>query len=76
MGDIQRSLKEWSDFFGIPFGTYRNWAYKMKKRSPFYETDARIIAAFGAGKALRARGNTAIAGKRNYSNIMEKLTND
>jgi len=45
----------------------------MKKRSPFYETDARIIAAFGAGKALRARGNTASAGKKNYAKIMEKL---
>lgn len=74
MGDIQRSLKEWSDFFQVPFGTFRNWAYKLKKRSPFYETDARIIAAYGAGRASKARGNTAIAGKRNYANVMEKLT--
>ena len=76
MGEIQRSLREWSDFFDIPFGTFRSWAYKAKKRSPFYETDARIIAAYGAGKASKARGNTAIAGQRNYANVMERLTND
>lgn len=74
MGEIQRSLREWSDFFDIPFGTFRNWAYKSNKRSPFYESDARIIAAYGSGKSLKARGNTAIAGQRNYVNVMEKLS--
>lgn len=73
MGEIQKSLKEWSDFFDIPFGTFKSWAYKLKKRSPFYESDARLIAAFGAGKASRARGNTAMAGRRNYTNVMERL---
>lgn len=73
MGEIQKSLKEWSDFFEIPFGTFKDWAYRLNKRSPFYETDARIIAAYGAGRASKARGNAAIAGKRNYTNVMEKL---
>jgi len=73
MGEIQRSLREWADFFNVPFGTFRNWAYKLKKRSPFYETDARIIAAYGSGISVKARGNTAIAGQRNYANVMEKL---
>lgn len=76
MGDIQRSLRDWADFFNIPFGTFRGWAYELEKRSPFYETDARLIAAYGAGKASKARGNAAIAGQRNYTNIMGKLTND
>jgi hypothetical protein len=76
MGDIQRSLKDWADFFGIPFGTFRDWAYEKGMRSPFYESDARLIAAYGAGKASNARGNTANAGLRNYTNIMEKLKND
>lgn len=73
MGEIQRSLREWADFFNIPFGTFRSWAYELEKRSPFYETDARIIAAYGIGKSSKARGNTAIAGRRNYINVMEKL---
>ena len=73
MGEIERSLSQWSEFFEVPFGTYRNWTYELGKRSPFYETDARLIAAYGAGKALRARGSTAIAGQRNYTNVMEKL---
>lgn len=73
MGDIQRSLREWADTFNIPFGTFRSWAYELGKRSPFYESDARIIAAYGTGKASKARGNTAIAGRRNYTNAMEKL---
>ena len=76
MGDIQRSLREWADFFNIPFGTFRSWAYELEKRSPFYESDARIIAYYGVGKSSKARGNTAIAGQRNCKNIMEKLTND
>jgi len=75
MGDIQRSLREWADFFNIPFGTFRGWAYALKKRSPFYESDARIIAAHGAGKASNARGNTATAGRKNFTNTMEKLIN-
>lgn len=76
MGDIQRSLKDWANFFGVPFGTFRSWAYELEMRSPFYETDARLIAAHGAGKATKARGNTAIAGQRNYSNIMRRLCDD
>lgn len=73
MGEIQRSLREWAEFFNIPFGTFKNWAYKLKKRSPFYEADARMIAAYGSGVSAKARGNTAIAGQRNYANVMEKL---
>jgi len=73
MGDEQKSLNEWSQFFGIPYGTFKNWASKMKKRSPFYRTDAELIACFGASIALKARGNTREAGKRNYTRIMEIL---
>ena len=73
MGDIQRSLREWADFFNVPFGTFRSWAYELEKRSPFYESDTRAIAAHGSGKAARARGNTAIAGQRNYINVVDKL---
>jgi hypothetical protein len=63
MGEIQRSLREWAEFFNVPFGTFRGWAYELNKRSPFYHSDARIIAAHGAAK-------------RNYTNVMEKLTVD
>jgi hypothetical protein len=76
MGEIQRSLREWAEFFNVPFGTFRGWAYELNKRSPFYHSDARIIAAHGAGKASNGRGNAAIAAKRNYTNVMEKLTVD
>ena len=65
MGEIQRSLREWAEFFNIPFGTFKNWAYKLKKRSPFYEADARMIAAYGSGVSAKARGNTAIEGQSN-----------
>lgn len=76
MGEIQRSLKEWASFFNVPYGTFKNWAYELEKRTPFYETDARLIAAYGAGKASRAKGNTAIAGQRNYTSVMEILNRD
>jgi hypothetical protein len=73
MGDEQRSLNEWAQFFNVSYGTFKGWASKMKKRSPFYKSDAELIACFGAGKALKARGNTREAGRRNYTRIMEIL---
>ena len=76
MGEVQKSLNEWAQFFNISYGTFKNWASESEKRSPFYECDARLIAAYGAGKALKARGNTKAAGQKNYTNIMEILNND
>mgnify|MGYP003651784691 FL=1 len=74
--EIEQSLRCWADYFGIPFGTFKNRAYQHGIKAPFTESKARLVAAYAAGKALKARGNTALAGKRNYTNIMEKLSND
>jgi len=76
MGEVQKSLNEWAQIFNIPYGTFKSWAAETNKRSPFHESDARFIAAYGAGKALKARGNTKAAGQKNYTNIMEILNND
>jgi hypothetical protein len=54
----------------------KNRASQIKIKAPFTESKARLIAAHAAGKALKARGFTALAGKKNYTNIMEKLTSD
>ena len=76
MTEIHKTLREWACYFNIPFGTFKNWAYQMSKKAPFYESDARIIAAYGAGKSTKARGSSALAGRKNYTQIMEKLNND
>ena len=69
-------MRDWALHFGIPYGTFKNRAYQKGIKAPFTESKARLVAAFAAGKALNARGFTALAGKRNYTNIMEKLTSD
>lgn len=73
------SLKKWADAIEIPYGTFRDWAYRrLKKRgiqlkAPFYLSSAREIAIEGLKASQEARGNSEEAGLRNYQKCSEFL---
>jgi len=35
--DETRSLKEWADYFNVPFSSFKRWASNLGKRSPYLD---------------------------------------
>ena len=74
------SLKKWADAIGVPYGTFKDWAYRRLKekkgirlKAPFYLNSARKIAIEGTEASQEARGNSEEAGLRNYQRCSEFL---
>jgi len=76
---VERHLHEWAEQIGIPFGTFKDWGYRLLKKrgvrikSPCGLKTARQIAAIGKETSLKARGFTKKAALSNYQKCSDFL---
>ena len=71
--DETRSLRDWADYFNVPFSSFKRWASNLGKRSPYFRSDARIIAFYGLKKAERSKGAARQSGERNIEYLQWRL---